>query len=186
MTKRPKSYLLTHIWTFPAAILSWIAVLIVRVLWGHKLEWLDGLWCELKEDSWPMRTWYKRWGGTTFVRGGFYRPGRKGQPGRIDTRTEAHEHIHIEQAEASALFGTVVAITIILALPWSTAGFITALAVWTLTAPLIYLAAGIQAVVRGESFYKGNHFEEHAYDSDDKELEKHLVDFTEWAEEDKE
>ena len=183
MADRPKSYLLTHIWTFPAAVLSWIAVLIINFLWGHKLEWLDGLWCELQPYSWPVRTWYERWSGTTFIRGGFYRPGRKGEMGIIDTRTEAHEHIHIEQGEAAALLGLVIAIAITLVFPWSTAGFITALAVWTLMPALLYLTAGIQAVVRGESFYKGNHLEEHAYDSDDKELEKHLIDYTEWVEE---
>ena len=171
---RPKTYLLTHLWTLPGALISWLAVLVVWLLWGCKLEWLDGLWCELKPNSWPMRSWYKDWGGTTFIRGGFYRPGRKGKPGRIDTRTEAHEHIHIEQAEASALYGFIMAVVVSIVTLFSTAGLITALLIWTITPLMIYVAAGLQAVIRGEEFYKGNHFEEHAYIQDDFDLEKFM------------
>ena len=169
--KKPKRYFLTNIWTLPPALISWTVVLFVRVFWGHKLEWLDGLWCELKPDSWPARTWYKKWGGTTLVRGGFYAPNRKGEPGKIDTRTEAHEHIHIEQSESNSLYGFLLFIYLSV---FTSVGLLTSLIIWTAAPVLIYLCAGIQAVVRGESFYKGNHYEEHAYCKDDFDLEKFL------------
>ncbi len=57
----------TYLWTWPQDILMWVFwILPFWALWGRDLRWLEGCLCfNLKEDSWPARTWYAKWGGTS-------------------------------------------------------------------------------------------------------------------------
>lgn len=117
----------------------WPIVMLIRLFWGKNLRWernpdpevRDGysLWCDLKKNSWPARTWYARyekgwwflkgskriesvewnkerygdfwtWGGTTLGHGGFYGPGQVLEE-EPWSRIQHHEHIHVEQFEAA-------------------------------------------------------------------------------------
>lgn len=165
MKKLPKRYWLTTIWVLPAFLISTIIVLFLWLFWGTKLHWLRGLWFELKENSWPHRTWYKNWGGTTFVWGGFYAPGRAGDLSKVDTKIERHEHTHIEQGEMAQLMGLIIAIVVFFSF-WSVnlwqRGLFIGFLIWTSSALLHYVCGGIQAVMNGEKFYRGNLSEESA------------------------
>ena len=45
--------------------LGTLVALVIHALWGGKSKWVDGIFVtDLREDSWPERTWYKSWGGT--------------------------------------------------------------------------------------------------------------------------
>jgi hypothetical protein len=109
-----------------------------------------------------MRTWYKRWGGTTFVWGGILAPGRAGDTEVLDTRTEFHEHVHAEQAEAAQLASFVYGLTIVVINP-NLGGAIHGLVVWTSGAAVVYGCSMLQSWFRGEEPYRGNHLEEAAY-----------------------
>lgn len=134
-------YIISAIWDLTVC---WPAVLLIRLFWGTNLRWEappdgketgagPGLWCDLKLDSWPTRSWYRMkqdgeykrnpeslrgiygewitWGATTLGHGGFYGTGRSQKlvvHGEMKleeswTTTEAHENIHVEQFEASML-----------------------------------------------------------------------------------
>jgi len=160
--RRPKRYWLTLLWVLPAALVSWVVVLWCWLWWGTRLHWCEGLWCEFKPTSWPMRTWYRRWGGTTFVWGGILAPGRAGELGVIDTQTEIHEHIHLEQAEAAQLASFIYGLSVLLM--WrTTEAAIYGLVIWVGGAAFIYCCTMLQAWFRGEEPYRGNHLEEAAY-----------------------
>jgi hypothetical protein len=165
MNKYPKRYWLTYTYTWPFDILIWVAVLVLWALWGTKLHWLEGLWFEFKPNSWPMRTWYKRWAGTTLGHGGFLAPGRAGKEG-IDTSTEFHEHIHVEQYEGamfqSFIYGVTV-FTVLTCFSHSLAGEIIGGAIWLSGGMLSYGCSATQAWLRGESWYMGGTKEESAY-----------------------
>ena len=131
--KRHWRYFLIYLFTFPSDIFAWLTVLFIWMFWGTKLEWCEGLWCELKPNSWPTRTWYRckkdgkpiklpehyvsvhgtwvTWGGTCFGHGGFYGPGKAGGKG-IDTRVEYHEHVHTEQSEVAMLTSFLTALVV--------------------------------------------------------------------------
>ena len=97
-------YVIAGIWN---VTVCWPAVLLIRLFWGMNLRWEappnakesgagPGLWCDLKPNSWPTRSWYRHksdgeyrelpesyhaiwgkwstWGGTTLGHGGFYSP----------------------------------------------------------------------------------------------------------------
>ena len=57
--KKPIRRFITYLWTLPWDILTWLSVLLIWLCWGTKLHWLEGLWCELKPNSWPTMTWYR-------------------------------------------------------------------------------------------------------------------------------
>jgi hypothetical protein len=142
-------------------VITWTIVLIFWVMWGTKLHWLEGLWFEFKLDSWPMRTWYKKWGGTALGHGGLLAPGQSGGSG-IDTRTEYHEHFHVEQFEALCLHGLLVALAIV-AVGRDFPSMLLGACVWVVSGYMGYLASVFQAWIRGESAYEGSHMEEAAY-----------------------
>lgn len=185
--KRPWRYFLIYLFTFPADIIVWFVVLFIWLLWGTKLEWNEGLWCELKKNSWPARSWYRlkikgeyvklpekyysvhgewlTWGGTCFGHGGFYGPGKAGERG-IDTRTEYHEHIHVEQTEVALLLSFLQAMVVFGALfylrqpklaLWIGGG------VWIVGFLFKAMSGGIVAWLRGEDPYRGSTHEEAAY-----------------------
>jgi len=184
---RPARYLLTHLWTWPWDLISWFAVLCIWLFWGTKLHWLGGLWCELKKNSWPTRTWYRKkdehgspqmhpiekqvelgmwktWGGSTLGHGGFYGPGRSGGEG-IDTEVEFHEHVHVEQFEVALWVSFLYACAVFVhnAVAFNAYSYWLCGAIWLSGFAVFYCCALIQAWLRGESAYKGSTLEEAAY-----------------------
>ena len=136
--------------TLPVDLGAWLLVVIIRALWGESLRWEHGcLIVRLAPTSWPMRSWYRPWGGTTF-----------GHAMMIAPRADAvipHELVHVEQVEAHALAGLVVGI-VFAALGWWPVG----LAIWWALPLLAYASGGVVAVLRGQSFYADNLFERSA------------------------
>ena len=133
----------------------------VWLLWGRRLRWVDGtahregscgaFVFELKPDGWFYRTFYQGWGGTTFGHVIMTAP---------DPRPELlrHEFVHVEQFDANALWGLALGVLLtVLGHP------LVGLAGWAAAPAAQYSAAGIVAVLRGESFYGGNVNEEAAY-----------------------
>ena len=185
--KRPIRYWLTYLWTFPWDIPAWFVVLLIWLFWGTKLQWLEGLWCELKPNSWPTRTWYRKrnkngaaeindvedqptlgrwktWGGTTVGHRGFFGPSKSGGEG-IDTPIEVHEHFHVEQYEAAMLAGLILSGSVFLA-TFLTGGkpiWVMHIAMWVGFWAFSYSMSALQAWLRGESGYRGSHLEEGAY-----------------------
>jgi hypothetical protein len=142
----------------PWDIAVWLIILFSYLFWGDKLFWEDGLWCEFKKDSWPMRTWYKEWNGTTFGHGGWLRY-------NYLEKTLNHELIHVEQFEANMLF------TFILAVFALCIGLLHAIYIPTfITCSVVWLLGGfpwaanwLTAYLRDEDFYFGSIHEESAY-----------------------
>jgi hypothetical protein len=163
--KRPKRYWLTYIYTISWDMIVWICVLGIRAFWGQKLHWLNGLWCEFKKNSWPTRTWYKRWRGTTLGHGGIYNNDVSGGEG-LDTETEVHEHIHVDQYESAMLRAFLMAIVILSTL-WYVGeprlGIGIGYVVWLLGGVVHVLTNTFQAWMRGEDSYRGAVHEESAY-----------------------
>ena len=168
MVKRPKRYWVTYTWTFTWDIIVWIVVLLVRAIWGKKLHWLEGLWCEFKEKSWLAKHPFKNYGGITLGHGGLYREGFSGGPG-IDTDTEHHEHKHVDQYESAMLRACLFGITLFTALALTgniQIGAVLGYVIWTLGWVIHVLTNTIQAWIRGEDPYSGAVHEEAAYDED--------------------
>lgn len=136
------------------AVLYMLPLLIAYLLWGQhgSFRRLKNAWCwELRENSWPMRTWYKNWGGTTLSHCIMFAPG----PGR---RIEAHELHHVDQFDAQSLCGNILGTILAIQGHW-----VLGLLVWVLLPGLCYLSAGINAAVSGRRFYRDNVFEVGAY-----------------------
>lgn len=131
-----------------------LAGLFVWAFWGRKLRFERGvLVFELKPASWFYTTFYQDWGGTSLGYVVMTRP---------DPASDLldHELVHVEQVEASGIWGLLVgALFWFLGHPWL------GLTVWAFAPLLQYLGAGGAALLRGESFYEGNHLEEAAYAS---------------------
>ena len=156
--KRPARWWLTFIWTWQIDILTLLAVLFIRLAWGKAFFWREGLWAELREKSWPMRTWYKGWGGSTFCHGGMIAPGRHD--------ILPHELVHVEQTEARMLAGLVIGLASAAVSLYYGAGLVQALIAlelpWFGAWMVGYTASLAQAYIRGEDPYKGSHLEEAA------------------------
>jgi len=160
----PAYYYLTYIWCIGLDLLCWFFVgVVMYALWGTKRHWTSGCLCiEFKKDSWPMRTWYRKWGGTTLGHTIIYATGRSGKPGIVDTKIERHEFVHVHQFEAMQLLSFIFTI-------WNVSTGFELVSDWPLLltyfagAPIAYLASMIQAWLRGESPYKDNIMEESAY-----------------------
>ena len=169
--RRPRRWWLTFLWTFPADVVTWAVVLLIRALWGARLSWLDGLWVELRERSWLDRTWGRRWLGFTLGHGGVIAAGRGGGPG-ADTETERHELVHTEQFEVVMLIGFVMGLVcaVTALVDGCCCAAVTSwLLVWLGSWPLGYAAAAAQAYLRGEDPYTGNAWEESAYSQGERE-----------------
>lgn len=162
---KPRRWLLTFLWTWQADLISFTLTLLIRLMWGRTLFWADGLWTELREYSWPRRTWYKGFGGTTFCHGGFVSYDMR-------DRVIPHELHHVEQIEARMLAGFVLGLTSAAITLWfgaSNLHAILALEVpWFGSWIVNYLASLAQAYLRGEDPYRGSHLEEAAYALTDK------------------
>jgi hypothetical protein len=147
---------LRYVITLPADIVSLLIVLFIRVAWGSRLNVESGcIVVTLSSGSWPMRAWYRGWAGTTFCHSIMLAP--LTPDGRA--RVLAHELVHVEQVEARMLAGLLFGIVI--AATWHPVAGVIA---WALSSVLNYVAAGVVAVLRGKSFYRGNAYEVAAYD----------------------
>lgn len=136
------------------SLLYAIPLLIVYAAWGHRWRWDRDAWMfELRAGSWFYRVFYHSWGGTTLGHVIMLAPDPS-------DRIKIHELKHVEQFDSQGFAGLVLAAILVAINP---AAWVWALGVWTAAPALIYVTAGIIAVLRGESFYRGNHHEEAAY-----------------------
>jgi hypothetical protein len=143
-------------------LLTALILTFIRLAWGKKTHWVKGVCIvELDAKKWLARGPYKKWGGTTFGPHGF-------MINDGSMHVADHELIHTEQMQAEALQNSIIT-GVVFALSgfsWMTLAF----AIWWALGPLTALVAGnLTAVLRGETFYLGSHFEEAAYALDDKD-----------------
>jgi len=172
-------------------LVAWPLVLIIRLLWGHRLRWEtppyhkeEGggpvLTCELLPGSLPVRKgrwpvgWYLHdrkhgvpWGATTLGHGIFYGPwARESLSADSWTRTQAHEHVHVEQFEASMVSSFLVAlgvVVLLVALGHFRAAAVAGCVLWSLGYLLMGVGGWLAAFFRGEPMYRGSQHEESAY-----------------------
>ena len=165
----PKRRALLYLVSLPADILwGWPIILLIRLLWGKNFEWeSEALVCDLRPESWPARTWYTRWGGTTLSPHAiFYKDGLRNSPGKPWAGIQVHEHVHVEQGEASCLRSFLVALgtsVLLLTLGHSWPALWAGLILWILGYPLMGIANWGTAWLRGEEPYEGSNHEESAY-----------------------
>lgn len=144
--------ILTAILCLPLVLYGWVLAAAIRLLWGEKLVWNGPvLVVTLKADSWPMRTWYKRWGGTCFGYGVMLSPSEL---------SLAHELEHTEQLQAGAIAGLVIGIVCAAV----SEPFVGVFA-WAFTPLLNYLAASLIALLNRKNGYRDNLFERAARDA---------------------
>lgn len=150
---RPWTRYILYVFTLPTDLIGWLVMLFVARVWGSGWpQWSDGaLTAVMRADSWPMRTWYKQWGGTTIGHAIMLAP-------MMAPSVVTHERVHVEQAEANALCAAAVGLTLI------GSSWVAALLVWITLPWCIYAAATLCAILRGENGYRGNYLEEAAYD----------------------
>lgn len=158
-----------YVWTWPFDVVVWLVWLVLCAIWGEKLRWEEGcLVFNWRSGSWPARTWYKKWGGTTMGHAILYNWYVQPNPDREDWEPiQVHEHVHVEQYQASMLssflIGSLVMVTLGLAHQlWGT-GALVGGTVWFLG--YLWMGAGgwLTALVRGEDAYRGSQHEEAAY-----------------------
>ncbi len=145
----------------PWDLIGWAIVLTVRMLWGHKLKWYKGvLMVELSGSSWPSRTWYSGWGGTTFGHSMMF------AYEHMDIKSIVkHEFIHVEQVEAGMVYSLSMALVVFLI----TGIWWLPLVIWTTGGAMMAGAGFLTAWLRDENPYSGSHTEEAAYAQDDEE-----------------
>jgi|SRR5210317_1991724 len=194
---RTKWHLVLYALCLPWDLLvAWPVVLLIRLFWGRNLHWetppyaerLGGgpvLACSLRPDSLPVRPgrwpvgWYthqdatgnrRPWGGTTLGHAVFYGPNVQFNAEGW-SNTSVHEHVHVEQFEASVVstwlnfavaslgvaFGMALDFT-----GWWTVLFAAA-PVWFFSFPIWAAGGWISAALRGEEMYRGSQHEESAY-----------------------
>lgn len=157
---RPWFYLITYLWCIAVDLFFWFWIgVVLYALWGTKRNWTAGCLClEFKEGSWPTTTWYRKWLGTTFGHTIIYAPGKMGELRIVDTSTERHEMVHVHQFEVMQLMGAAITTwNICNGFAWQKLLLLVA------GAGLAYTASMLQALIRGESPYRDNIFEESAY-----------------------
>lgn len=96
--------------------------------------------------------------GMTICHTIFYREDKMPAEGVWGSLQE-HESVHVEQFEATMLRSAIVGV---IAGVWGQSTAL-GLVLWVTGPLLMFLAAGVTAVLRGESFYRGAHHEEAAY-----------------------
>lgn len=170
------THALLYVVCFPQNLVSWLAVLVIRALWGEDLEWESPteigrpggpvLTVSLREDSWPSRTWYRKWGGTTLGHAIMYAHGRRARAGERWEPIQVHEHVHVEQFEAAMLKSLVVGLAVAIMLH-SIAGVMFGVAIWSTGYVAMGAANWTTAWLRGEDPYRGSHHEEAAYAIDE-------------------
>jgi len=149
---RPASRYALLALTCPTDLAGAAWVLLVRLLWGRSLDARDGvLVVVLRAESWPTRTWYRGWGGTTI--------GHAVMLADDDPHVLAHELVHVAQVEAAAMLGVLLAGVAAAA----GASWCVALLVWALTPAASYAGAVLAALLRGRAPYRENVLEAAAY-----------------------
>jgi hypothetical protein len=139
----------------PSALFGLIVAGVVRLAWGKTSRWDLGIWWViLSEKSWPMRTWYRKWGGTTFG------PLSVMLAPSYERNAEivAHEAHHAKQMDAYAFAAFVTAVTFA-----SLGHYVLAVLAWSFLGVLVYVGGHIAAFGRGENAYTGNVMEQGAY-----------------------
>lgn len=185
-------YIVTLPWDL---FVAWPLILVLRLMWGKELRWESPpsyerakgggggpcLTCQFRPGSFPVvpgvfpKGWYfnKRtkspWGGTALGHAVLYGP--NGRTTVDDwTRTQAHEHVHVEQFEVSMLRGLIVGAfvgAVFVALQKPVVGLVVFLIVWMTGYLLMGVVGWITAVLRGEEAYWGSTHEESARGQDD-------------------
>jgi len=157
--KKPFFYFIVWIVTLPMDIYVFALVATMRLFFGKRIFWQNGLWCELK-PSW----WTKKYNGAALGHGGIFSPGKSGGKG-IDTTTEVHEHVHVEQFEVSMMISFIISIFCFfsLRLIHGSFDFIFSLIVWCSGYILFLVSGWLVALLRGENAYYGSQHEESAY-----------------------
>lgn len=160
----------------PNDLCAWLAMLLIRALWGERLEWTSMsemgepggpvLTVSLRKDSWPSKKWYRRWGGTTFGHAIMYGHARRAREGDDWNPIQVHEHIHVEQYEAAMLRSLLVGLVVALVMH-SAVGIIVGCCIWVSGYLLMGASNWTTAWLRGEDPYRGSHHEEAAYAADD-------------------
>lgn len=152
---RPWTRYLLYVCTLPSDAIAWTAVLLLRALWGSALGWRDGaLVVVLRADSWPVRTWYRGWGGTTLAHGILIAMDR---PDVV-----FHEQQHVRQSEAAGLCALVMGVGLAIA-----GQVVAGVVLWAALPWFVYGAAMLAAAARGEAPYRHNVLEDAAYDATD-------------------
>lgn len=158
---------LTYIWTWPYDLIMWLVWLVMCAMWGEKLRWEEGcLVFNLKVDSWPARTWYRRWGGTCLGHVIFYNSHVTPDATGRWHPTQVHEHVHVEQYEASMLSSFIVGLTVFSVCAASglvVTGAVLGGILWFFGYLWMGLSSWLTAVVRGGHLYVDSHHEEAAY-----------------------
>jgi hypothetical protein len=152
-------YMFVWLFTLPWDVVAFLIVLLTRVFFGQRLFWENGLWCELKH-SW----WTKRYNGAAIGHGGILSPGMSGSAG-VDTTTEFHEHVHVEQFEVSMTMSFIFSFLFFL-VSFFISGEVSIFApalVWLLGYPVFILSGLFISFLRGEHPYFGSQHEEAAY-----------------------
>jgi hypothetical protein len=186
-----KRHIVLYIITFPWDVLiAWPVVLLIRLFWGKDLRWETPpsydrhkgggggpcLTCQIKPDTFPVtkgtfpKGWYlhrddwRPWGGTALGHGVFYGPtGRKGLEDW--TRTQAHEHVHVEQFEVSMLRSFLVGLgsgIVLLVLGHPVAALATFSVIWFFGYAMMGIAGALTSLLRGTEAYWGATHEESA------------------------
>lgn len=149
-------------------LVAWPVVFAFWALWGTNLRWeiaptSGGLWaltCDFKPDSWPDRTWYRRWGATTLGHGIFY--GSHIRKAGQWSPVQAHEHVHVEQFEGTMVAHAVLGLLQAALTPLSAYAWAIGLVTWFLGYLVFLLGGWLGALLRGESVYMGSAHEEAA------------------------
>ena len=191
---RTKRHWILYVICLPWNItVAWPVVVLVRFFWGERLHWETPpyarehgggpvLVCRIRPGTLPVRDgrwpvgWYLRWsdgywvpwGGTTLGHGIFYGPGRNFDESWTSLCT--HEHVHVEQFEASMFGGFCMALFVFLAGLCFVGSEnnallalgITSLVVWWYGYLTAMAGGWFAAWARGENFYRGSQHEESA------------------------
>ena len=184
-----KRHVVLYIVCLPWDLVAYSVVLLIRLFWGKDLRWETPpyaskqgggpcLTCQIKKMSLPVRRgiwpvgWYlhdrktgRPWGGTTLGHGIFYGPG-----GRVDSpghwsKTQEHEHYHVEQFEASmvqALFAAVITGAVVWSLGHPIPALISFSFIWFTGYLFMGVGGWVTALLRGEPAYRGSQHEESA------------------------
>lgn len=146
--------ILLYILGLPTNLAGWIVISIAGAAWGDGLRWKDGvLTTAFKPDSWPMKTWFKNWGGTTIGHAIWTAP-------NMPEAVWQHEMIHVSQNQRASILGTVLGL---IAFGAGLANWWLPLILWVFMPAASYLCAGLLAVMKGKSFYMANIDEMAAY-----------------------
>lgn len=150
---------LTLFFTAPINLtIAWPSVIVANWLWGRGLRWEERFVLTTEFAHTRLPKWFKV-NASTLGHAIFYAPGYRSIGSAPWTRTQYHEHVHVEQFEGWAISGFLLgsAACLLGASPWVGA------AIWWGSAPAVWCGYSVAALLRGESHYWGAAHEEAAY-----------------------